>query len=201
MGNIENAAQNLEAHGFKTQIFETAEEAKAAALKLIGKGSVGIGGSITISDMGLYETLLEQGNAVYWHWKVAPEERADVFPLAGSADTYLCSSNAILESGALLNIDGNGNRVSAMYIGPRQLIVVAGENKIRPDYEQALARIKKTACPLNARRLNLQTPCNATGVCNDCNSPQRMCGITVLLERPGIVKNAHVFLVRQSLGY
>lgn len=201
MSRLQNTADALQAHGFKTQIFDTAEQAKEAALSLIGTGSVGFGGSITIQDMGIYEALQQQGNTLYWHWKVAPEQRAALFPLANTADTYICSANAILESGALLNIDGNGNRVSSMYCGPKQVIIIAGQNKLCGDYHDAVARIKREACPPNAKRLGYQTPCAATGNCNDCSSPQRMCNVTVLMERPGMVKNIHVMIVKEDLGY
>lgn len=201
MDRIAKAAEALGKKGFHVQVFDTASVAKEAALQLIGTGSVGIGGSMTVQEMGLYETLLEQGNAVYWHWKTPPEERAAIFPKANSADTYICSTNAILENGSLLNIDGNGNRVSAMFYGPKQIIVIAGINKLCGDYADALARIKRDACPPNAKRLGYKTPCAITGVCNDCSSPQRMCSVTVLIERPAIVKNTHVFLVNESLGY
>ncbi len=202
MDKVQMTANNLERNGFKVQVFDNASDAKEAALALIGSGSVGFGGSVTVRDMGLYEQLKEQGNAVYWHWKAKPEELPAVFSHAHSADIYICSANAILESGALLNIDGTGNRVANLFYGPKKVIVIAGENKLSPDYEAGIARIKKDACPPNARRLNLKTPCAATGECNDCNVPERMCKVTILLERPSnATKDVHVLLVREALGY
>lgn len=202
MDRMENTANNLKKHGFQVQVLDTAAQAKEAALALIGTGSVGFGGSVTVRDLGLYETLQEQGNAVYWHWKAKPEEVSSVLAAAHTADAYVCSSNAVLESGELLNIDGTGNRVGSMFFGPKRVVIIAGENKLASDYAEGHARIKRDACPANARRLGLQTPCAVTGVCNDCSSPQRMCKITVLLERPSnAVKDVHVLLVREPLGY
>ena len=203
MERIQLTADNLNKHGFCAQVFDTAEEAKAAALQLIGEGSVGFGGSITVRDMGIYETLQEKGNAVYWHWKAgAPAELPQKFAGAKAADVYISSANAVLESGALLNIDGTGNRVANQFYGPPRVIVIAGENKISANFEEGLARIKREACPPHAKRLNLQTPCAATGKCNDCSSPQRMCKVTTLIERPpNACKEVHVFLVKESLGY
>jgi L-lactate utilization protein LutC len=202
MDRMENTANNLKKHGFQVQVLDTAAQAKEAALALIGTGSVGFGGSVTVRDMSLYETLQEQGNAVYWHWKAKPEEGPSVLAAAHTADVYVCSSNAVLESGALLNIDGTGNRVASMFYGPKRVVIIAGQNKIASDYADALARIKREACPPNARRLNFKTPCAITGECNDCSSAQRMCNVTALLERPSFaVKDVHVLLVRESLGY
>ncbi len=202
MERLENTAKALARNGFQVQVLQTASEAKEAALKLIGTGSVGFGGSMTIQELGLYEALTEQGNPTYWHWRAKSEEIPEIHRQANRADTYLCSSNAILESGALLNIDGTGNRLASMFFGPKQLIFIVGVNKLAGDYADALARIKREACPPNAKRLNLETPCGVTGKCTDCHHPRRMCNATLLLERPSnALKNTHVLLVNETLGF
>ncbi len=203
MSKVEQAAEALKKHGFQVQICKDAQAAKEAALALIKEGaSVGFGGSVTVRDIGLYETLLQAGHPVYWHWKCEKEEVPAVHAAAQKADVYFCSANAVLKSGALLNIDGTGNRVSSLIYGPKRVVVIAGENKICENYEDGIDRIKREACPPNARRLGLNVPCAITGKCSDCNSPQRMCHITALLERPtNAVKDVHVLLVEESLGY
>lgn len=203
MSHIEQAAQSLKKNGFQVQICKNAEAAKEAALALIAEGaSVGFGGSVTVRDLELYETLQQAGHPVYWHWKCKKEDVPAVHEAAQKADVYLCSANAVLKTGALLNIDGTGNRVASLIYGPKRVIVIAGENKICENYEDGLERIKREACPPNARRLGLQVPCATTNHCSDCNSPQRMCHVTALLERPmNAVKDVHVLLVEESLGY
>lgn len=202
MDKLNTTAENLSKNGFQVQVFETAQEAKQAALTIIGAGSVGFGGSVTVRDIGLYESLQEKGNLVYWHWKAASQaDLPGIFAGAHSADHFVMSANAILEGGALLNIDGTGNRLANLFYGPKSVIVIAGENKIVENYDAGIARIKREACPPNARRLNLKTPCSVD-VCTDCKSPQRMCKVTLLLERPSnAVPNVHVLLVREALGY
>ncbi|MDL2257907.1 lactate utilization protein [Eubacteriales bacterium OttesenSCG-928-K08] len=203
MDRLNATAANLNAHGFSAQVFDTGADAKQAALAIIGDRSVGFGGSITVNELGIYETVTKKGNKAFWHWK-ADEATPAPAMLAGAqaADVYICSANAIIETGSLLNIDGTGNRVANLFYGPKTVIVIAGENKLAPNYDEALARIKREACPSNGKRLNMKTPCTATGVCTDCDSPQRMCRVTVLLERPTFaVPEVHVLLVRESLGY
>jgi hypothetical protein len=60
------------------------------------------------------------------------------------------------------------------------------------------------AAPLNARRLNRQTPC-ALGEevkCHDCKSPQRICqGLTVLWGKMMGVKECEVVIIGEELGY
>ncbi len=203
MSNVEQAAESLKKHGFQVQVCKDAQAAKEAALALIGEGaSVGFGGSVTVRDLGLYETLLQAGHPVYWHWKCEKEEVPAAHDAAQKADVYLCSANAVLKTGALLNIDGTGNRVASLIYGPKRVVVIAGENKICENYEDGLDRIKREACPPNARRLGLHVPCATANRCSDCTSPQRMCHITTLLERPtNAVKDVHVLLVEENLGY
>lgn len=97
-------------------------------------------------------------------------------------------------NGELINIDGSGNRVSSMFYEPKKVIIVCGINKIVENYETGIERIKNTACPQNARRLKLDTPCAKTGKCSDCSSPHRMCNVVVKLE-PG---KRYIFLSLES---
>ena len=200
--DLQRASENLNRNGFKARVFVTAEEAKAAALELIPAGaSVGIGGSVTVRQLGLREALLERGNAVWWHWYASPETRAETLRQAQRADVYLMSSNAVTMQGELVNIDGTGNRLGSMLYGPGTVLIICGRNKLAEDYTGAFDRIKNVACPLNARRLKLNTPCAATGRCSDCSSPQRMCSATVRLHRPQGGRDFYVFLVDEDLGY
>jgi hypothetical protein len=111
-----------------------------------------------------------------------------------SCDYFLCSTNAITEEGHLYNVDATGNRVGAMFFGPGKTIIVCGINKIVRDMEEA-------AAPMNAKRLGRKTPCAQTGVCSDCNSPERICNIAVeILKKPSRT-DVLVLLVGEPLGF
>lgn len=199
MENIETVNKKLNEHGFKSQIVRTGVEAKALALQLIGSGSVGFGGSVTLDQIGLPESLIEQGNALYWHWKDGPEMRLK----AMSADFFVCSANAVTEDGKIIQTDGTGNRVAALCYGPKNVIMIVGKNKIVRDRRAGEARIKSGICSgQNGKRLGLNTPCATVGVCLDCTSPQRMCSVTAVFERaPKGIGNTYVILVDEELGY
>lgn len=191
----------LNARRFQCTFVETAEKAKKAALALIGDRSVGMGGSKTVSDLGIYEALLDNGNEVFWHWKVPKEEKAETRKKALNAGVFLCSSNAILEDGRLVNIDGTGNRIAGMFFGPPTVLVIAGVNKIAKDYDSAITRIKQVACGPNARRQGFDTPCARLNECHDCKTLARMCNVTTIQEYPTRVgADFHVILVNQTLG-
>lgn len=188
--------------GFSVHHAATLAEAKSIVLTLIGdKDSIGFGGSVTLREMGLYEELQAMGRHPHWHWK-NDEPKPEVFALAASSDVYLVSSNAITEDGCLVNIDGTGNRVGAMIAGPKQVIVVAGANKlVSGSVPQALARIKTVACPLNARRLGLDTPCAHEGKCDAAHCQHSMCNVTSIIERPVGGHKITVVLVDEEAGY
>ncbi|HHY77439.1 MAG TPA: lactate utilization protein, partial [Clostridiales bacterium] len=181
---IENTLKALKKNGFKARYFEDSKSAAKTLLEEISvTDKVGIGGSMTIKELGLPDALLQRGNTVYFHWlETTPEGMDNARRNASTADVYLTSTNALTEKGQLVNIDGTGNRVSAMVFGPKKVYVVCGINKLVDDVDGAIKRIKDNAYK-NARRLNLKTPCAITEKCNDCDSPQRMCNVTTIIEK------------------
>lgn len=199
---MSNTVYALVRKGFPVHHAATLAEAKAIVLNLIGeKDSIGFGGSVTLREMGLYEYLQALGRHPHWHWK-NDEPKPEVFALAASSEVYLVSSNAITADGCLVNIDGTGNRVGAMIAGPKEVIVIAGANKlVSGGIPQALARIKTVACPLNARRLGLDTPCAHEGKCDAPHCQHSMCNVTSIIERPVGGHRITVVLVDEEAGY
>lgn len=103
--------------------------------------------------------------------------------------------------GKLLNIDGNGSRVAPMLYGPRQVIVVAGINKLVESAESALIRARQISAPLDAKRLHKDTPCVKLGKCVDCSHPQRICNDFVLIAGQFVKDRIKVILVNGEYGY
>ncbi|MDF2891016.1 MAG: Transcriptional regulator of sugar metabolism [Clostridia bacterium] len=199
---IKNTIEGLKKNNFDVKYFETSKEAVQEILKEIkAEDTVGIGGSMTIKDLELDTLLKERGNTVYWHWLEANvEDMNKARRTAAQADVYLTSSNALTQDGKLVNTDGMGNRVSAMFYGPKKTIVVCGKNKITENVDAALERIEKNAYK-NARRLKLNTPCAINESCIDCSSPQRMCNITTIIRKKPTQKDFTVVLINEELGY
>lgn len=199
MANLEKTGKNLENRGFRVHRFASGAEAAEFLVQTLHGTSIGIGGSVTIDTLGVYDRLCGS-NKVFWHWKNhAPETRER----AGKAETYLCSANGVSENGEIVNIDGFGNRVAGTIYGPERVFLVVGKNKIAPDLTGAIDRARNIAAPLNARRLNRHTPC-AVGEprCHDCRSPEKVCGVmTVFFMPPTSIKEFHVILVDEDLGY
>ncbi len=201
-GEIKKTIQSLEDNGFNVEYFEEGNKAVDKLLEEIpAHASVGMGGSVTLNELGVYEKLSQRGNSVYWHHKCSPEEKQAILKKATTADVYLSSTNALTMDGKLINIDGTGNRVAHMFWGHEKIFIVAGINKIAEDYEKGIHRIKTIACPKNAERLNFDVPCRYKGKCMDCKSPQRMCRIETVIERQPMNGKVYVYIVNESLGY
>ena len=195
-------AEAMKKRGFDAYYVSTAEEARAKALELIPENStVSWGGSVTIDEIGLKKAVIDGGyNVINRDEAGTPEERTELMRKALTCDVFLMSANAVSEDGQLVNIDGNGNRVAALCFGPKEVIVVAGMNKVAGNIEEAYARARKFAAPVNAQRFNLGTPCNRTGMCSDCLSPDSICSQLVVTCRTsgGRIK---VILVGEDLGF
>ena len=199
--NIDLTLENLKKLGYQAAYFDTKEAAAAHLAQTIRGSTVGFGGSVTAQQMGLYE-LLGKENTVYWHW--ADGDRAKAQENAAAAEVYILSANALAETGEIVNIDGNGNRLSAMFYGHRRVVFVVGVNKLTPDLPSAIDRARNVASPLNARRLQRKTPCALSEPmrCHDCRSPERICsGMAILIEKMGSIPQMDVLLIGEELGY
>ena len=173
--------------------------------------TVATGGSRTLDETGVTD-LLRSGAYTYFDRNnpaLSPEEKAAMTAKGATADVYLCSSNAITEQGELYNVDGFSNRVSAIANGPKKVIMVVGVNKIVPNLDAAIRRVKTIAAPLNTKRLNCDTYCLKTGVCmgldgsmtDGCHSPARICCSYLVSAQQRIQNRIHVILVGESLGF
>ncbi|MDR2088912.1 MAG: lactate utilization protein [Clostridiales Family XIII bacterium] len=202
----ELARQTTEAltrNGFKVRFFETADEARTALVDSIEPfETVAMGGSVTIGDMGIKEALAAKGIALLSHTEaMSPEEKDEIRKRATVTDVYLSSINALTADGVILNTDGVGNRVASTVFGHKRVCYVAGVNKIVRNLAEAFIRLKNVATPLNAKRLNKKTPCAVTGRCENCNSEERLCRATVIIERPPTGTENVVFLINERLGF
>ena len=200
--NVERTIENLKKRGFEVSYFDTAPEAKAYLNQVIDGKTVGVGGSVTLQQMGLYD-VLSTHNTLHWHWYAGDGvPMVDTHKQAANAQIYLSSINAIAESGELINIDGTGNRVASTLYGHEKVYIVTGINKIAENFDAALWRARNIASPKNCQRLSKKTPCAVKGdKCYDCDSPDRICrGLVVLWEKMSSM-DMEVVLIGEELGY
>ena len=198
---FEELRAKLEKNGFTVQVFSTGEEASAYLNREIDGKTVGMGGSMTIAQLGLKESLSAH-NTVFSHG-FTPCGPKEVQALAANAEVYLLSANGIAAgTGEILNIDGTGNRVSSSLYGHQKVYLVAGKNKASPDFHSALHRARNVVAPKNAQRLGRNTPCAAKADrCYNCNGPERICRGLVVLYKKMTSMDMEVVLIDQEAGY
>ncbi|MDY6045181.1 MAG: lactate utilization protein [Peptoniphilus sp.] len=195
--NFDVLEKNLLNKGYDVKIFSTGEEAVDYLNEQIDETSVGFGGSGTLDQLGLYD-VLKTHNDVVWHWKEEPNKaRRDAMTTA----IYMSSVNAIAETGEIVNMDGNGNRVASTLFGHEKVYFVIGKNKVTKTYEDAVWRVRNVASPKRAQQMHKKTPCaKRADKCYDCASPERICRGMVTLFGPMMMGSAEVILIEEDYG-
>lgn len=201
----QKAVEALGTNGFTAVYCATTADAQAYILDTASDATtVGFGGSMTIADLDVQTMLAEQGKEILNHSNpgLSREQKMEVMRRQLTCDLFLAGSNALTLSGELINIDATGNRAAAMFFGPRKVVVAVGRNKLVDGTPQeAIQRVKQWATPPNAKRLNFNTPCAKTGFCSNCNSPDRLCRVTTIIDRKPRFTDLRVLVVNAELGF
>ncbi|GHV92653.1 hypothetical protein AGMMS50268_31560 [Spirochaetia bacterium] len=195
------AAEAFQQKGWQSYYVETLGEAKKLLFDTcLPKGvSVGLGGSETLSAMDVLPILRNGEYKLYDRYNCA--DHFEVCRDSLMADYFLSGANALTMAGEMVNMDCSGSRVAAMAYGPRHVIVAAGVNKITDTLEEAIARAKSIA-PMNCKRNGHKTPCAETGVCTDCNIPDRMCNqLLITFNAQKFAGKYTLILINEDMGF
>ena len=194
--------RTLEALGYGVKCFETAADATDYLDDKIHNKTVGFGGSVTLEQMGLYDRLA-LNNEVFYHNRLpGGKTKRDVCFDAIGTEVYISSVNGLAETGEIINIDGNGNRIASILFGHEEVYFVIGSNKISKDYETTLWRVQNVAAPKNAQRIKAKTPCAVhADKCYNCTGPNRICRAMSVLYGPPLHSNFEIILVQEELGF
>ena len=204
---LSNLKQALEDNNFEAYIAQDEDEASRIALEeIIDKSSIesiSWGGSVTFTKTGLYDRLKERDAFQIldtFEKDISKEEKTERRRQALLVDMFITGTNAITESGQLVNLDMIGNRVGAITFGPKNVIIMVGRNKIVSDIHEAMLRVKDYASPTNTMRLKMNTPCVKTSYCQECKSPERICNTWTITEKSYPPKRTKVILINKDLG-
>ena len=194
--------KNLQSRHFDAYYCANKEEALKKALELIPEGSsVGWGGAQTCEEIGLMQAL-HGGNyrPIDRSLAKSPEEREQMMRDMLFGDVFLTGANGLSLDGQMVNIDGTGNRVAAIVYGPKNVIVVAGMNKVMDSLDEAVRRARTVAAPMNKQRFNNATPCAVTGTCGDCKAVGCICNQIVITRHCRPAGRIKFILVGEDLG-
>lgn len=201
---VEKTISNLQKRNMEGFFIKDENELKKLLIQLIAENSVvGVGDSMTLFQTGVIDFLRSRDYNFLDKYKegITSEDKKKIYIENFSADTFMCSTNALTEEGELYNIDGNGSRVAPMLYGPKQVIIVTGINKIVKNIEEAEKRARNFAAPIDAKRLGKNTPCTKLGYCIDCKSPERICNDFTIIRGQFIKGRIKVIILGKALGY
>ena len=205
---LEEVKESLEKNGFDCYVVDDIEHAKTIVLDEILANlsikSISWGGSMTFVSTGLYDTLVAHPDyeVVDTYQKdLGEEEKIELRRQSLMVDLFFTGTNAITEDGILVNLDMYGNRVAALTFGPKYVVVLSGKNKIVPELDDAMYRIRNYAAPVNAMRLKKKTPCVETTRCQECNSPDRICNTWTITQKSFPKGRVKVVLINEDLGF
>ncbi len=205
---LQDLKKVLEGNNFEVFLAESACEAKDVVLNEIlpkaGAKTVSWGGSLTFTSSGLYEVIRDNTDLEVldtFDKKISDNEKSELRKKALLVDIFITGTNAITETGKLVNLDMIGNRVAAITFGPKAVVIMAGRNKIVPDIEHAMLRIKNYTAPVNTMRLDKKTPCIKTSYCEDCKSPERICNTWTITEKSFPKGRVKIVLINEDMGF
>ena len=195
--------KNLRRRHFDAYYCATKEEALAQVMALIPEGSsVGWGGAISAEQVGVQHAV-RSGNYTAIDRDAFPDrpDKDRCMRQCFDADYFITGANAISMDGQMVNIDGTGNRVGLIVYGPKNIIVVAGMNKVCANLEDAVKRARTVAAPMNQLRFGLPNPCTCTGVCADCITETSICNQILITRHCKPAGRIKFVLVGEELGF
>lgn len=209
---IERTLKALQLNGFEAHYVENGAAANELIRSLIPvKSTIGIGDGATLRQIGTPACLTEDGRIVINPYNDKLIERMNTGEITGadqmrfcrmalSCDYFITSTNILTETGVLLNADAAGNRVAGMFFGPANSIMVIGRNKIVPNVEVGYDRLRNICGVYHSKTKKRNNPCVKLGRCADCKSADRLCRVTVMIDKKPMQINSHIIIVDEDLG-
>ena len=204
---LNNLKENLEKNNFEVFLASSLQEVRSIVMETllprIKPASISWGGSMTFVASGLYEDLKESQTMKVldtFDKDIPADESLERRRQSLLVDLYITGTNAVTENGMLVNLDMIGNRIAALTFGPKEVILIIGRNKIVPDLEEAMDRVKDIAAPANAMRLDKKTPCVETASCHECKSPDRICNTWTITQKSFPKGRVKIILLNEDAG-
>ena len=192
---IHETIKNVQDRGIIVHLVKNRKEALEKIKELIPKGAeVMNGSSTTLIEIGFVDYLKSENHG--WnnfHESILsekdPQKQGDLRRKADTSEYFLASVNAIAKTGELVAADASGSRVGAFPFTAKNLILVAGINKITNNLDEALQRLREYAYPLENVRAK-----EAYGMGS-------MIGKIVIMNKEMFKGRTTLILVKEKLGF
>ncbi|MGO1581030.1 MAG: lactate utilization protein [Peptoniphilaceae bacterium] len=198
MFNLIKIKNSFIKNGFKCEVFENRQELLKEIIKEIGKDkSIGIGGSVTLDEINLVDSLKKNGIKYNWHWE-SNDWNSEMMK-AKNNDYYITSANAITMNGGIYIVDRFGNRISSIAFGHKKVFFVIGRNKIVSTKEEAVNRVSNISIPLNSKRIEMTSIENNKK--KDFSSDDETNNMELYISSASPTQETYVYLVNEELGF
>jgi len=191
---LEALAERLRERNYEVLIVDDGAAAKAEVLARLPLGAqVHSGKSKTMEDAGIFQELMESDRYDFLRKRIFKMDRAtqgdEIRRLGAAPDYQLGSVQAVTEAGQLVVASVSGSQVGPLSQGAKKVIYVIGSQKIVPDLESALRRIREHVFPYEDARLREQM-----GVAT------KLTRVLILEQADYSPGRSAVILVRQPIG-
>jgi len=207
MSEIEETVYSLKKNNFDVYHVESKEKANEIFFKKIlpeiNPKTVSYGDSLSAESTGILEDLKKKEGIKFietFDEESTRKEQIQASRDALQSDLFIAGINAVTTTGLLVNLDMVGNRIAGIAFGPKKVVFVIGKNKITKNLENAMDRVKRIAPKNAARHPGLDVPCQKTGECVDCDSPDRICNSWLIKEKSYPKGRIKIILVDEDLG-
>ncbi len=195
--SIRTTMAALKERGHLPELVSSRTEALARIQALIPAGaSVMNGASRTLEEIGFIQYLKDGAH----HWnnlheavlaETDPAKQAALRKQAVLSDFYLGSVHAVAETGEIVVASNSGSQLPHLVFTSQNLILVVGTQKITPDLDTALARLKDYVLPLEDARMK------SVGA-----SGSYISKLLIIHREPSFSgRKSHIIFVQEPLGF
>jgi len=190
---IEQVAEKIRERNIEVVIVNNGEEARQIVLERLPAGAeVHTGKSKTLKDAGIFDALQEPEKYDWLRNKFMKMDRKtqgrEIRKLIAAPDFMLGSVQALTEDGILVISSATASQIGPYANTAGKVILVVGSQKIVPDLETAMKRIREQVQPWE----EAQTRAAA--------NMGTFVGKILIIEREWIKERMTVILVREPIG-
>jgi L-lactate utilization protein LutC len=194
---IERTVQALrERANIQAVVVDNRAQALEALLSRLPEGAeVAMGASRTLEEIG-FLAYLSQNPTRYRNLRTLAtsepdaEKRAEIRRRTPIADYYLGSVHAVAETGEAVIASLSGSQLAGYVYAARNVIWVIGAQKIAPDLQAALRRVREHSLPLEDARMKQAGSAQGSRI-----------GKLLIVENEARAGRISAILVREPLGF
>jgi hypothetical protein len=191
---IQRAAEALRKHNFVVEVVDTTADARTFVKSILPKGkTVFTAASETLRLSGIEEDINNSGDYISIRPQLVKMDRntqmAEMKRLSATPDVVVGSVHAVTEDGNLVAASASGSQFGPYSSGAGKAIFVVGAQKVVPDLETALRRIKSYSYPKEDTRMR-----------GKYNMPSALLKILIMMGDWPVTRST-VVLIREPIGF